>query len=387
MDKKIIAIVVAVVVVAAGVGVFFFNSGKADDDKGLSVLARVNTEGSGLYLKQGEIASEYMVIKGDKTVTYNPAKWGGKIFGTPGMITIQHMQFKELVETTLKLKFTLFREGDTLKADTVYYDAGVPNYTTFKGKTNLTGAYIWQPQYQIAVADGCVGLVMSDILFPEHTCCVIAGTNKYINNNEKDTINFLAAYVMSVEKLKSVIEAGSGKEYVDLVNLGVRKTGLTGDKAFDTVAASLKTIKYTYADNGDDVLGKLKTDISTLVDKYEANKSVNYTMNDLGFNSSSDFAKKFVNSTYLKKVMNGEHTVSNSKTVKVAVISGDIHQIALHYGIELGYFADYGLTVELSAQSNGAGVAVALQNGDSNFGLLGAPPLTITTINGKLVKG
>src|SRR5574344_1239460 len=105
MDKKIIAIVVAAVVVAAGVGVFFFNSGKADDDKGLSVLARVNTEGSGLYLKQGEIASEYLVINGDKTVTYNPAKWGGKIFGTPGMITIQHMQFKELVETTLKLKF------------------------------------------------------------------------------------------------------------------------------------------------------------------------------------------------------------------------------------------------------------------------------------------
>lgn len=387
MDKKILAIIVAAVVVCAGAGVYFA-MGQNTEDKGISVLARVNTEGSGLYLKAGEKASDYLTIDG-KTVTYKKEAWGGKIIGTPGMITIQHMQMKELVETTLGLKFTLYREGGSIESDTVYYDAGVPNYTTFKSKTNLVGAYIWQPQYQIAVADGCVGLILSDLMFPKHTCCVIGGTNTYIKGHSSETVDFLTAYIKSVDKMKAVIATGSGDEYNALVNLGVTKTGLKGEKAFETVATSLKTITYTYADSStQDVLGQLKGDISTLVDKYEANKSVNYTMSDLGFKSSDEFTKKFVNSSYLKKAIDGEgKKSSNARDVKVAVISGDIHQIAVHYGIELGYFAEYGINIVLSSQSNGAGVAVALQNGDSNFGLLGAPPLTITTINGKLVKG
>ena len=50
-----------------------------------------------------------------------------------------------------------------------------------------------------------------------------------------------------------------------------------------------------------------------------------------------------------------------------------------------GFFEDYGIKVNLSSAVNGPGVATALQNGNAQFGLMGAPPCTITAINGELV--
>lgn len=403
MDKKILAIIAAAIIVTAGAGAFLLLNNDPEE-KGLSVLARVNTEGSGLYLKSGEKANDYLEILtpaqvaaftpgandavktySTHTLVFHKDKWGGKVIGTPGAATIQHMQVREIAVDFMKLKFSKYTVGDTLKADTVYYDEGVSNYTLFKSKNYLTGAYIWQPQYQMAVADGCTGLVLSDKLFPKHTCCVIAGTEKYLKHNESSTVQFLGAYIKSVDKLKSVIAAGSGTEYDELVALGVQRIG--GGITADTVKESLRTITYTYGDSTQGDLSVLEASIVDLVTKYEADHLVKKTMSDLNFNSAAEFGKKFVNSYYLKKAVNAQPTSAASKTVTVAVIGGDIHQIALHYGVKLGYFTQYGINVELSSQSNGPGVATALQNGGADFGLLGAPPLTITTINGELIKG
>lgn len=145
MNKKLIAVLMAAVVVCAGVGVYFAMSDKPVDvkDTGLSVLARVNTEGSGIYVKHGENLSDYIEADGK---TLKASGFAGKIFGTPGPSTIQHMQLKELVEDKLHLKYAMYEAGQALKADSVYYDSGVANYTTFKsaGKSYLTGAIIWQ---------------------------------------------------------------------------------------------------------------------------------------------------------------------------------------------------------------------------------------------------
>ncbi|MCH3978636.1 MAG: hypothetical protein LKE35_06675, partial [Candidatus Methanomethylophilus sp.] len=74
-----------------------------------------------------------------------------------------------------------------------------------------------------------------------------------------------------------------------------------------------------------------------------------------------------------------------STTVTVAVISGDIHQIALQVGVAQGFFTHYGINIRQVNESNGAGVAVAMQNGSADFGFMGAPPATITCVNGQLV--
>ena len=69
MDKKIIAAAVVVVLVVAAVGAFLvINKGSSDDDDSLttvSAIARVNTDGSGLYLKsQYNPEDFYKVVDG-----------------------------------------------------------------------------------------------------------------------------------------------------------------------------------------------------------------------------------------------------------------------------------------------------------------------------------
>lgn len=408
MDKKIISIFTVAILVLAGVGIYFALDKKTDEP--IYMLSRVNTEGSGLYLDKGEVAADYLEVvlaesfkesdwaatdkflKNDiYVVVFHPEKWGAKIFGTPGTSSIQHMQMKEIVENVLGLKFQIYRAtGGALSTDTVYYDSGITNYSLFKDSVNdLTGAYIWQPHYDLAVSNGCVGLIMTNVLFPDHTCCIVAGTGSILKNEEV-SVAFLAAYIKSVDKLNEVLEAGSGEEYDKLVKFTASKVGLT-DK--DTpnpdkvIKDALNSIKYVYSDDkGDNPLAALKKDVATLTDSYIKAGVTKDTLKDMGFSNSTEFADRFVDDSFIKKAFGYTHTGTGTKTITVAVIGGDIHQIALHYGVELGYFEEYGLNVKTSTQSNGNEVAIALQNGGADFGFLGAPPLTIKTINGQLIK-
>ena len=93
------------------------------------------------------------------------------------------------------------------------------------------------------------------------------------------------------------------------------------------------------------------------------------------------FAEEFVKQTYLKKAISEDLGTSSTGRVKVAVITGDIHQIAIHWADEKGYFSSLGLGVDIVGSNNGAGVATALINGEATLGFLGAPPATITTVN------
>ena len=68
-------------------------------------------------------------------------------------------------------------------------------------------------------------------------------------------------------------------------------------------------------------------------------------------------------------------------TINVSVITGDIHQLAIHYGIAMKIFEDYGITVEVKYQTNGPGVYGDLANGTSQFGFIGAPPMTTNCLN------
>ena len=71
--------------------------------------------------------------------------------------------------------------------------------------------------------------------------------------------------------------------------------------------------------------------------------------------------------------------------ITVAVISGDIHQLAIHYAMAMNIFEEYGINITLSQQPNGDGVAVALENGSAQIGFIGAPPMTIKVINSEYV--
>ena len=68
-------------------------------------------------------------------------------------------------------------------------------------------------------------------------------------------------------------------------------------------------------------------------------------------------------------------------TLDVAVITGDIHQIAVHVAESKGYFDEYGIKIEFAQAANGGGIVTSLLNGDCQIGFLGAPPATINMVN------
>ena len=415
MNNKTMAIIAVVVIVIAGAaaGVYFLGN-KNTSDKEINVIGRVNIEGSGLYLKSGSTATDYVYQTDDtpaadakfidlgagvspRYTVFNASNWGAKVFATPGTATIQHVQLQTIVEKTLGMKFKMYVASESLSSDTVYFTAAA-SYDAFVsalGNTSdLYGAYIWEAQYSLALRNGCVGAITSDSLFPEHTCCVIAASHSYTKDHADETARFLAAYVEAVNRMNAAIEAGSGADYDKLLEVASQKVALpdkyTTDKGIaksDVIVDSLANVTYASADASDGSLSALKKDVAALAVSLKDLGSITNSYSDLGFDSADAFADRFVDDSFMKKaVEKGASLKSDDRiSITVAVITGDVHQLAIHYGMELKIFNDYGVDVTLSGQTNGPGVATALQNGGAEFGFLGAPPITITVMNSELV--
>ncbi|MGN0098294.1 MAG: hypothetical protein ACI38Y_03080 [Candidatus Methanomethylophilaceae archaeon] len=404
MDKKIIAVAVVAIIVVAAVGIYFVSQDNSDDEKDTySIVARVNSEGSGVFLNAGENPSDYIEIVSQKPadgtpylgeapryVVLHPEAWGGKVFGDPGVATIQHVQLGELA-AAMGLNFEMYIAGSTLKNDTLYYNPGVGSYAAYAtavSTTPMTGEFIWEAQYSVAMENGLVGLVTTNDLFPDHTCCVIAGNNSFMEKNTDLTVRFLAAYVESVNKMSAALADPSSQAYADLVSVGMDKVampdGMTDAQKKNAIESALGIVTYLYADNNSSKpLTALEADISKLISDFQANGNLSAdAVSKAGFSSADAAAAALVNGDYLAKALASDYQKADgTDKITVAVINGDIHQIAIHYGMTLGIFKDYGLEVTLSSQTGGPGVYGAMANGSAQFGFLGAPPMTTNAIN------
>ena len=389
MNIKIIALAIVVVLVAAGAGAFLLLQGKSTD-KELNILAEVNTDGSGIYI-DNSIDENTLFDYSTAIPTPKPSGWQGKVFGTPGTATIQHVQILTLVES-MNMTFAPYTIGGNNSAsNTVYYWAGISNASIALGNEVIDGGSLWQPQYQKIIDDDTQKrnfkkLALTNELFPGHVCCVIAGYHGYTSAHENETVRFLAAYIKATDWVNNALADKTGADYAKLVNVTKNTAGQNFTEA--EVKAALNTVVYDYGENS---LAFLKGEIASLAENLvELGQTQGKGLDKLGFNSGTEFAGKFVDNKFITKAYqlldSGEAYTGGTADLRVAVISGDIHQIAIHMAKELGYFSDYGLNVTFSGQTNGPGVATAIQNGDASFGLLGAPPLTITVINGELVK-
>ena len=93
MDKKAMyaIIVVAILVVAGMAAVIAMNNGEKEQSSKnyINVVGRINTDGSGIYLKEGEKASDYIetvdvkptsgekyIEVGDKFIVFKAENWG-----------------------------------------------------------------------------------------------------------------------------------------------------------------------------------------------------------------------------------------------------------------------------------------------------------------------
>lgn len=389
MDKKVVltAAIVVAFLLSSSILVLFYNQDNEDNE--INIIARVNTEGSGIYLDSKYDPDDFLTIDNEGNITYYPDMWEGKIFGTPGRTSIQQIQMQQIVES-MGLRFLPYTTGANQApgCGAVYFIDSITNAVAFENTPELDGGIAWQPQYEAVLESTVrpgVSLMTTAQFDPGHTCCVIGASHEFITSNPDVTIRFLAGYIDSVNWVNNAIQNKSSEDYTELVELAMERTGISNR---EVIEASLDSVVYTYGGDGEgdtatNPLYSLENDIAELLPGLGLDQTV---IRD-GFSNTTEFAQRYVNGGFLAEAMDFEPSVTgySQRTVTVGVIAGDIHQIAIHLGIEKGFFADYGININVSSASNGAGVATSLQNGEAVFGFVGAPPLTIQVVNGSLV--
>lgn len=391
MDKKIIAIIIVAVLIIGGVATFMIlKDDKKDtqyDDKAFNVIGRVNSEGSGLFIEKELLkADAEMPTRASNNVPFfgtgytlseaNKQAWGGLIFGDPGVSSIQHTQLASIANS-LGLKFAQYQAGLNVDVNTLYYVTNLSNYGTITASNDIQGGIIWEPQYQRVIqeaSDRFTDLALTNDLFSGHTCCIIASNHNWLGSNSTTAVKFLAGYIDSVNYMKNAIAAG-GDAYQEIINIAKQSTqGLTDEEIKDALA----NITYLYADDSNGSLSKLTKDIAQLSQDLKDIGVITSTK----FNNPTKFSEAFVDDTYMKDAAAGKASKDGSASVRVAVIQGDIHQLAIHVGMAKGFFNNYNLTVTLHSGQNGGEIATLLLSKDVDIGFLGAPPATSNTING-----
>ncbi len=289
------------------------------------------------------------------------------------------------------LNFQLYRSGSTLSSDTVYYVPDVGTYAAYVMQienNHTVGGFIWEAQYSIALQDKCVPLALTNDLFPDHTCCIIGASDQYLSKHSNETIRFLAAYIEAVKRLQAAKADPTSEDYQTLLRVAIDKVSMPEDMSAEYQKVAIKNaldiVTYTYCDDttAADPLVQLKADIAELAVEFQELGNVTTTFEQLGFDSTEDMAESFVKSEYMANAIAGDYSDEYTTAfISVAVITGDIHQLVIHFGMELGIFADYGLDINIIYQSNGPNVYASLANGTVQFGLIGVPPMTSNSMN------
>ncbi|MDR3283281.1 MAG: hypothetical protein LBS92_06740 [Candidatus Methanoplasma sp.] len=392
--SKILVLIVAVAVVLAGAAAFFVLKNDGEKDREINLISGVNLEGSGMFIKSS-VDIDTMIDTSDG-VQYKPAGWGGKVFATPGTTSIQHILLKSVVEDKSKigLKLLPYQVGTTLSSDTVYYIAPLASSADVLSSAIIDGGMSWQPQLERIISDDSGKfklLALTNDMFPGHLCSVVAGNHSYTSAHQDETVRFVAAFVKATEWTANALANPGSDDYNKLIDIALEVIGWDDNERNRAEMERSFTVTYVFGENSSNPLSAIKRDIATYTDNlYAMGDILRSSLSDLGFDSTSAFVDKFVDDSYMKKALaanDSDLKTGKNANINVAVITGDIHQIAVHVAKALGYFSDYGLNVTFSYAVNGGVVAVALQNGDSNIGILGSPPIIINVINSELVKG
>ncbi len=231
MDMKIIAVLLAVVVVGGGAATYYVLSQDKDqtsyDAGSFEIVGRVNSEGSGLFIKTSELSSTDPLQRNDtnffdaqyKVTAANKAAWGGLIMGDPGATSIQHTQLAAIAANA-GLEFKQYIDGTTPNENTLYYVTNLSDMGKIQADTDIKGGIIWEPQFQRVITEvaGYQTLALTNNLFPEHTCCVVAAKHSWLGNNSDAASQFLAGYVKGVNFVKAALANPTSDDYTWLVN-------------------------------------------------------------------------------------------------------------------------------------------------------------------------
>ena len=254
MDNRIIAIIIAIVVVA--IGAFFLLGGAgeevtigylpSDHDAALFVadsqgkfqengiktkLVQFNNGGDLMTaMASGDVDVGYVgitpvlssIAKGVPVKVISAAQTEGSgivvakdsginsvsdLAGKPGEASIQHML----------LTYYLQQNGMSI-SDLKVSSMKVPSMNDALKTDKIDGAITFEPYVSIAEKNGAKVLAGSQDILPDHPCCVVAASDKFINDHPNETVKILEIHKNATDFINNNTDEAAGLLPKDIVS-------------------------------------------------------------------------------------------------------------------------------------------------------------------------
>ena len=171
----------------------------------VKVISAAQTEGSGIVVaKNSEINSV--------------SDLAGKKIATPGEASIQHML----------LSYYLKQNGMSIN-DLKVSAMKVPSMNDAIKTNNIDGMITFEPYVSIAEQNGARVLVDSADILPNHPCCVVVASNKFIKDHPNETNTILEIHKNATDFINNNTNEAASLLPSDIVSdLEVEKKAISG---------------------------------------------------------------------------------------------------------------------------------------------------------------
>lgn len=152
----------------------------------VKVISAAQTEGSGI------------VVAKDSSIS-SASDLAGKKIATPGEASIQHMLL------------TYYLEQNGMSIDDVKVSAmKVPSMNDALKTNKIDGMITFEPYVSIAKENGAVELINSKDILPNHPCCVVAASDKFIDEHSNETNTLLEIHKNATEFINNNTDEAAG---------------------------------------------------------------------------------------------------------------------------------------------------------------------------------
>ncbi|WP_458456970.1 ABC transporter substrate-binding protein [Methanobrevibacter sp.] len=171
----------------------------------VKVISAAQTEGSGI------------VVAKDSDI-YSVSDLEGKKIATPGEASIQHML----------LTYYLKQNGMDIK-DVKVSAMKVPSMNDALKTDKIDAMITFEPYVSIAEKNGARVLADSSEILPDHPCCVVVASDKFINEHTNETKTILEIHKNATDFINNNTDEAAGLLPSDIVSdVEVEKKALSG---------------------------------------------------------------------------------------------------------------------------------------------------------------
>jgi len=251
-----------------------------NSDSQVKIVATANNEGSGILVR-------------DESIT-KFSQLAGKLVGTPGTGSIQHLWFLEMADDAgLTVSADDGVRGDTSK---IYWTAVAPVNQAAQLQSGAIDAAIgWEP-YVSGAEDANAGTVIewSGEYWPNHPCCVLVASNSFIKNHAGLLEKIVRAHLDASEWIQQTVEDPNSNNYTKLVKAAKDFSGVASD---EVVEGALEHTQFTY-----DITDALKTSLVGFTKSFRNLEQItDASWNSRGYASEEAFINYLVDTTFLTK--------------------------------------------------------------------------------------